>query len=53
MDTSIPTQALFLGGRSGVGKSTVAAEVARILTAADVAHALIEGDALDQAHPEP
>lgn len=53
MTTPAPTQALFLGGRSGVGKSTVAAEVARILTAADVAHALIEGDALDQAHPEP
>jgi ABC-type iron transport system FetAB ATPase subunit len=48
-----PTQALFLGGRSGVGKSTVALEVSRILAAADVAHALIEGDALDQAHPEP
>jgi cytidylate kinase len=49
----VRTQALFLGGRSGVGKSTVAAEVSRILAAADVAHALIEGDALDQAHPEP
>lgn len=48
-----PTQALVLGGRSGVGKSTVALEVSRILAAADVAHALIEGDALDQAHPEP
>jgi gluconate kinase len=53
MDTASPTQALFLGGRSGVGKSTVAAEVSRILTAADIPHALIEGDALDQAHPEP
>ncbi len=27
--------------------------MSRILAAADVAHALIEGDALDQAHPEP
>ncbi|QIT10299.1 AAA family ATPase [Clavibacter michiganensis] len=53
MDSGSPTQALFLGGRSGVGKTTVAAEVSRILAAADVAHALIEGDALDQAHPEP
>jgi gluconate kinase len=53
MPTPARTQALFLGGRSGVGKSTVALEVSRILTAADVAHALIEGDALDQAHPEP
>lgn len=51
--TPIVTRALFLGGRSGVGKTTVAAEVSRILAAADVAHALIEGDALDQAHPEP
>jgi hypothetical protein len=46
-------QALFLGGRSGVGGSTVALEVSRILAAADIAHALIEGDGLDQAHPEP
>jgi gluconate kinase len=53
MDPGTPTQALFLGGRSGVGKSTVALEVSRILAAADVAHALIEGDGLDQAHPEP
>ncbi|MBF4621244.1 adenylyl-sulfate kinase [Clavibacter sp. VKM Ac-2542] len=53
MDSGSPTQALFLGGRSGVGKTTVALEVSRILTAADVAHALIEGDGLDQAHPEP
>jgi gluconate kinase len=53
MPTPAPTQALFLGGRSGVGKSTVALEVSRILAAADVAHALIEGDGLDQAHPEP
>lgn len=53
MDSGSPTHALFLGGRSGVGKSTVAAEVSRILAAADVAHALVEGDALDQAHPEP
>ncbi|RIJ58895.1 adenylyl-sulfate kinase, partial [Clavibacter lycopersici] len=53
MDSGSRTQALFLGGRSGVGKTTVAAEVSRILAAADVAHALVEGDTLDQAHPEP
>lgn len=47
------TQVLFLGGRSGVGKSSVAAEVSRLLVAADVSHAVIEGDNLDQAHPEP
>ncbi|ROQ05618.1 adenylylsulfate kinase [Rathayibacter sp. PhB93] len=47
------TEVLFLGGRSGVGKSSVAAEVSRLLAEADVSHALIEGDNLDQAHPEP
>lgn len=53
VDPAPRTQVVFLGGRSGVGKSSVAAEVSRILAAADVAHALIEGDNLDQAHPEP
>ena len=53
MTIPAPTQALFLGGRSGVGKSTVAAEASRLLALADVRHALVEGDALDQAHPEP
>lgn len=48
-----PTEVMFIGGRSGVGKTTVAAEVSRLLAAGDVAHALIEGDNLDQAHPEP
>lgn len=48
-----PTDVLFVGGRSGVGKSSVAAEVSRQLAALDVRHALIEGDNLDQAHPEP
>lgn len=44
---------LFIGGRSGVGKSTVAYEISRRLAEADVKHALIEGDNLDQAHPKP
>lgn len=45
--------ALLIGGRSGVGKSTVGWEVAAQLTAADVAHAYLEGDALDAVHPRP
>lgn len=48
-----PTEVLFIGGRSGIGKTSVAAEIIRQLAAADVQHALIEGDNLDQAHPKP
>lgn len=48
-----PTEVLFVGGRSGVGKSTVAVEVSRLLAEADVRHAVVEGDALDLAYPEP
>jgi gluconate kinase len=51
--TSDETRVLFLGGRSGVGKSTVAFELSRQLEAVGVAHALIEGDNLDQAFPQP
>jgi DNA polymerase III delta prime subunit len=47
------SEVLFIGGRSGVGKSSVAFEVSRQLVEADVQHALIEGDNLDQAHPQP
>lgn len=47
------SQALFLGGRSGVGKTTVAFEVHAQLSAAGVRHCLIEGDNLDQAYPAP
>jgi predicted ATPase len=48
-----PTEVVFIGGRSGVGKSSVAAEASRILARAEVRHAVIEGDTLDQAYPEP
>ena len=48
-----PSDVLFLGGRSGVGKSSVAAEASRLLARAGVRHAVIEGDNLDQAWPEP
>ncbi|MBO1331108.1 hypothetical protein [Streptomyces sp. VRA16 Mangrove soil] len=42
---------LLIGGRSGAGKSSVGWEVAALLRAADLAHAYIEGDFLDAAHP--
>lgn len=47
------TSVLLLAGRSGVGKSTVAAAVHDLLVARDVPHAVVEGDALDLAHPAP
>lgn len=53
MQAPVTTEVLFIGGRSGVGKTSVAAEVSRLLILRDTAHALIEGDNLDQAHPEP
>ncbi|MCL2515006.1 MAG: AAA family ATPase [Microbacteriaceae bacterium] len=53
MNGGDPTEVLFIGGRAGVGKSTVALEVSQLLARADVRHAVIEGDNLDQAHPMP
>jgi broad-specificity NMP kinase len=53
VDADLPTEVLFVGGRAGVGKSTVAAEVSHLLASSTVQHALIEGDNLDQAYPEP
>jgi hypothetical protein len=44
---------LLIGGRSGVGKSTVGWEVCVQLEAADVAHCYIEGDFLGQVFPAP
>jgi len=49
----VTTEVLFIGGRSGVGKSSVAHELFRQLSEADVMHCLIEGDNLDLAHPTP
>lgn len=46
-------EALLIGGRAGVGKSTVGWEVSAQLAAADVGHAYVEGDNLDQIHPAP
>jgi len=47
------SEVLFVGGRSGVGKSTAAAALHDLLSAADVHHAVIEGDVLDLAYPAP
>lgn len=47
------TEVLLIGGRSGVGKSSVALEIAAQLSAAKVQHAYIEGDNLDMAWPPP
>jgi gluconate kinase len=50
---TVRTEVLFLGGRSGVGKSSVGNEMHAQLSAAGVQHCLIEGDNLDQAFPVP
>jgi len=47
------TSVLLIGGRSGVGKTSVASAVHDLLVARDVPHAVVEGDALDLAHPAP
>jgi 2-phosphoglycerate kinase len=46
-------EAAFIGGRSGVGKSSVGHEIHAQLSAAGVSHCLIEGDNLDMARPVP
>ncbi|MGW2559541.1 hypothetical protein ACWCXB_09900 [Streptomyces sp. NPDC001514] len=46
-------EVLLIGGRAGVGKTTVAWEVSARLRAAAVAHAIVEGDFLGQVHPAP
>lgn len=46
-------EVLLIGGRSGVGKSTAGWEVSAQLQVAGVAHALVEGDNLDQIFPAP
>lgn len=44
---------LFIGGRSGVGKSSIAFELHAQLSRARVKHCVIEGDNLDLAYPAP
>jgi adenylylsulfate kinase-like enzyme len=48
-----PSEVLLIGGRSGVGKSSVGLEIHAQLSAAAVPHCLIEGDFLDMAYPPP
>lgn len=47
------SEVLFLGGRSGVGKTTVGNEISTQLELAEIGHCLIEGDNLDMAYPVP
>jgi hypothetical protein len=47
------SQALFIGGRSGSGKTSVGYEVHAQLAAARIRHCLIDGDHLDMAYPSP
>ncbi|MBC7274851.1 MAG: hypothetical protein H5T76_40150 [Streptomyces sp.] len=46
-------QVLLIGGRAGVGKTTVGWEVSAILRSEAVAHAVIDGDFMGQVHPAP
>jgi hypothetical protein len=48
-----PTEVLFVGGRSGVGKSSVGVEIHAQLSAAAATHCVIDGDFLDMAYPVP
>lgn len=47
------SEAVFIGGRSGVGKTSVGFEIHAQLSAAGISHCLIEGDFLDMANPPP
>ncbi|MFF7609084.1 AAA family ATPase [Streptomyces parvulus] len=46
-------EVLLIGGRAGVGKTTVGWEVSVLLRSAAVAHAIIDGDFMGQVHPAP
>lgn len=46
-------EVVFIGGPSGVGKSSVGLEMHAQLSAAEVSHCVIDGDFLDMAHPTP
>lgn len=53
MPTVSGSHLVVIGGRSGVGKSSAAFALHDLLRQRDVQHAVIEGDALDLAHPAP
>ncbi len=44
---------MLLGGRAGVGKTSIAYVMSALLRAAGVAHCHIEGDVLDAVYPKP
>lgn len=46
-------EVLLIGGRAGVGKTTVGWEVSALLRSEAVAHAIIDGDFMGQVHPAP
>ncbi|WP_458248647.1 AAA family ATPase [Streptomyces sp. MAI_2237] len=46
-------EVLLIGGRAGVGKTTVGWEVSALLRSEAVAHAVIDGDFMGQVHPAP
>jgi hypothetical protein len=46
-------EAVLIGGRAGVGKTTVAWEASALLRAAAVSHAVVDGDFMGQVHPAP
>ncbi|RDI50004.1 hypothetical protein [Nocardia mexicana] len=48
-----PSEVLLIGGRSGVGKSSIGFELHAQLSDLGVRHCLIEGDLLDLAYPAP
>lgn len=47
------SEVLLIGGRAGVGKTTVGWEVSARLRAAGIGHAVIDGDFMGQVHPAP
>ncbi|MGY6026510.1 AAA family ATPase [Streptomyces spinosirectus] len=46
-------EVLLIGGRAGVGKTTVGWEVSALLRGAAVPHAVIDGDFMGQVYPAP
>lgn len=44
---------LLIGGRSGVGETSVGFEVCELLQGAGVAHVLVDGDNLHAGYPKP
>lgn len=47
------SEVLLIGGRAGVGKTSIGAEIFAQVATLEVRHCLIEGDNLDLAYPAP